>query len=164
MGQTLRQIDFLTGLVADPKHHRLAALFSCRSDVWATPRAVVDEWAKRVGPFALDVAASSDNACAPRFYTESDDGLRQSWSVDAGGEFIWCNPPYSATNAWVAKAIREHATGAHVVMLLPSRTDTRWFHSLLNEPGCSLHFLRRRLTFGCAKHPAPFPSLIVVLK
>lgn len=160
----MRQIDFLVSSPLEPKRHRMAALFSCRSDIWATPRAVVVEWAKRVGPFALDVAASSDNACAPKFYTESDDGLRQSWSVDAGGEPIWCNPPYSATNAWVAKAIREHSAGAHIVMLLPSRTDTRWFHALLNEPGCSLHFLRRRLTFGRAAHPAPFPSLIAVLK
>lgn len=159
----MRQIDLLTG-VADPKRHRLAALFSCRSDVWATPRVVVDEWARRVGPFVLDVSASVDNACAPRFYTERDDGLRQSWVEDAAGGTIWCNPPYSDVNAWVAKAIREHVAGARIVMLLPSRTDTRWFHELLEEPRCSLHFLRRRLTFGNAAHPAPFPSLVAVLE
>lgn len=167
MGKTRLVIMHQSDLFASPtapKRHHLAALFSCRSDVWATPRAVVDYWATIVGPFALDVAANATNAVSALYYDEAKNGLVQSWARDAGGGPIWCNPPYSDINAWVAKAVAEHGLGATVVLLLPSRTDTAWFHALLHTPGADLYFLRRRLTFGNATSPAPFPSVVAVLR
>ena len=69
-------------------------------DDWPTPQWLVDKLAAEFGPFDLDPAASPDNAKAPRFCTEADDGLAQPWK---GRVFL--NPPYGgAVGKWVAKA------------------------------------------------------------
>jgi hypothetical protein len=49
-----------------------------------------------------------------------------------------------------------------VVMLLPARTDTRWWHEWVMKG--EVRFIRGRLKFGGAKNSAPFPSVIVVFK
>lgn len=74
------------------------------------------------------------------------------------------NPPYGgAIASWMAKAhgaaIHE---GATVVCLVPSRTDTAWWHrfSMKHE----IRFLRGRLKFGDGKNSAPFPSAIIVMR
>ena len=48
-----------------------------------------------------------------------------------------------------------------VVMLIPARTDTRWFHDYIYHKA-EVRFLKGRLKFGDAKNNAPFPSMIVV--
>ncbi len=58
-----------------------------------------DSW---LGPFTLDVAASDRNAKCSRYFTFTQDGLRQSWA----GERVWCNPPYSRIGPWIDKAWR----------------------------------------------------------
>ena len=65
---------------------------------------------------------------------------------------------------WVKKAYEESRKGATVVMLLPARTDTRWFHEWVYERAAEIRFLRGRLRFGGAKNSAPFPSMIVVFR
>ena len=52
--------------------------------------------------------------------------------------------------------------GTTVVMLLPARTDTKWFHEYILPYG-QIRFIRGRLKFGDSKNSAPFPSMIVVL-
>lgn len=56
--------------------------------------------------------------------------------------------------------------GTLVVMLLPARTDTRWFQQfILNR--AEVRFLKGRLRFetnGIPGGPAPFPSMIVVMR
>jgi phage N-6-adenine-methyltransferase len=72
--------------------------------------------------FTIDVAASRANAKLPRYYTEAEDGLAQSWA----GERVWCNPPYSDIRPWVEKAWTVAAE--LVVMLVPAnRTEQRWW-------------------------------------
>lgn len=140
-------------------------LFSSKSDEWSTDQAVVNDWARRVGPFTLDVCASADNAKAPSFYTLADDGLSKDWMHDCNGGAIFCNPPYSDIEPFAAKAIAESARGCTIVMLVPSRTDTRWFHLVLAaQYRCELWFARGRLRFGDAPSSAPFPSLVVVFR
>ena len=55
------------------------------------------------------------------------------------------------------------------VMLIPARTDTRWFHEHLwdattqrPQTGIEIRLLRGRLKFGNGKNSAPFPSMLVV--
>src|SRR5207244_12616300 len=50
--------------------------------------------------FTLDAAASADNALLPKFFTRDTDGLLRSWA----GERVWCNPPYSHLEPWLAAA------------------------------------------------------------
>lgn len=79
-----------------------------------------------------------------------------------GGHRVFCNPPYGRTiGEWVRKASEESKKpGTIVVMLLPARTDTRWFHDYIYHQA-DIDFLKGRLKFGGAKTSAPFPSMVV---
>lgn len=95
--------------------------------------------------FTIDVAASAANAKLPRYFTIEDDGLSQPWTR----ERVWCNPPYSSIEPWVAKAWQEWKdllSGPHlIVMLLPAnRTEQGWWHRWV-EP----HLRSRRVDFRC---------------
>ena len=48
-------------------------------------------------------------------------------------------------------------------MLLPARTDTRWFHDYILGRA-EIRFVRGRLKFGGTKNSAPFPSMVVVFQ
>jgi phage N-6-adenine-methyltransferase len=136
-------------------------LFSTGNDEWETPQdlynALNDEF-----HFTLDACATPQNAKCQRFYTRNDDGLSQSWK----GEVVFCNPPYSrkaGQNLWIKKAYEEAKEGnAIVVMLLPSRTDTKAFHEFIYNKAAEIRFIRGRLKFGGMKQGAPFPSMIVI--
>ena len=81
-----------------------------------------------------------------------------------GGCRVWCNPPYSQIEKWVAKAFYETRNdNTLVVMLIPSRTDTRYFHNYIYGR-TEIRFVKGRLKFGDSKNPAPFPSMIVIFR
>ena len=105
-------------------------LFSSAKPDWATPEARFEQL-DREFHFTLDGCATAANAKCPRFFAPEQDGLLQDW----GGEVCYCNPPYGAeTIRWVQKARKAvDKPKTTVVCLLPSRTDTRWWH----EPGRS---------------------------
>jgi phage N-6-adenine-methyltransferase len=130
---------------------------SVRQD-WATPWAVFNQWNNRFC-FTLDVCASADNAKCERYYDIQTNGLAQDWSKDV----CWMNPPYGREIVqWVQKAYEESLRGAVVVCLLPSRTDTGWWHSFVIPGASQIHYLRGRIRFEGAEHSAPFPSAVVV--
>lgn len=135
-------------------------LFSSKEEKWATPQDFFDKLNEEFH-FTLDAAASSDNAKCTNYFTEEQDGLAQSW----GGHTVWCNPPYCRkTGLWVKKAYEEHQrTGCTVVMLLPSRTDVRWFHDYILGKA-EIRFIKGRLKFGGSKNSAPFPSIVVIYR
>lgn len=127
---------------------------------WATPQDLFDRMNERFG-FTLDVAADAGNAKCARYFDKVTDGLKQSWA----SEVVWCNPPYGREIAlWVAKARDAALQGATVVMLVPARTDTRWFHDNVLAAGAEVEFLRGRVRFGNAKASAPFPSMLVIFR
>lgn len=132
---------------------------SSNSDEWATPTKWFEDFAKEWGPFDLDPCATAENAKAPRFYTEYVDGLKLPWVADQ----VFCNPPYSEIAKWVAKAQDEVNLGhcKRVCMLVPARTDTRWFSSAFARASLLL-LIKGRLKFGGHKTSAPFPSCVFV--
>lgn len=86
------------------------------------------------------------------------DGLSRAW-----GSSVFCNPPYgTAIGKWIKKGYDESLKGSTVVMLLPSRTDTKWWHEYCMKG--EIRFIRGRLKFGGSKNNAPFPSVIVIFK
>lgn len=136
-----------------------AVMFSSKSDDHATPQNFFDKLNKEFR-FTLDVCASVANRKCERFYTIENDGLRLSWDGS-----VWMNPPYGRTiGQWVKKA-RESArdNNATVVCLLPSRTDTAWFHDYV-LPYAEIRFVRGRLKFGSASNSAPFPSIVAIFR
>ncbi len=133
-------------------------MFSSKTDLWETPKDFFDKLDAEF-QFNLDVCALPENAkCAP-FYTPEMDGLSQPWYGNC-----WCNPPYGRqVGRWVAKAAQSAAEGATVVMLLPARTDTAWFHDYIYGRA-EVRFVRGRLKFGGSANSAPFPSMVVIFR
>lgn len=130
------------------------ALLSSKTGEWEMPQAFFDrlDWKYH---FTLDAAATPENAKCERYFTQENDGLSKSWEW----EIVWCNPPYGREiGKWVKKGYEE-SRYAVVVMLLPARTDTAWFHDYCTKG--KITFVRGRLKFGGAKDAAPFPSMIV---
>ncbi|MGH7634415.1 MAG: DNA N-6-adenine-methyltransferase [Gemmatimonadaceae bacterium] len=81
--------------------------------------------------FTLDAAASAANALCPKFYDRDTDGLLWPWK----GERVWCNPPFSRLEPWIAKAWREMREGCEVVvMLLPANRCEQRFWQTQIEP------------------------------
>lgn len=131
--------------------------FSSKTDLWATPQEFFDKLNEEFN-FTLDVCATLENAKCSRFYTIDDDGLSQSWTGT-----VWCNPPYGRQiGKWIQKGHESSLGGATVVMLIPSRTDTKYWHDFVMKG--EVRFIKGRLKFGDAKANAPFPSAVVVFK
>lgn len=135
-----------------------AGLFTSTTDLWETPQNFFDELDEEFH-FTLDACALPSNAKCAAYYTPEQDGLAQPWTGT-----VWCNPPYGRQiGRWVEKAAMSAAEGATVVMLLPARTDTRWFHKYIYGKRES-RFVAGRLKFGGAKWNAPFPCMVVVFR
>ena len=145
------------------------ALLSSQNMNWCTPQKFFDELNAEFH-FTLDAAATEQSAKCDKYFTPETDGLKQSWS--AGGA-VFCNPPYGRNlGAWVQKAYQESKHGTTIVLLIPARTDTSYFHDFIYGKA-EIRFLRGRLTFTDEKGnpqtdgkgramPAPFPSMLVV--
>ena len=139
-----------------------SGLFTSDKDYWETPKGLFDELNEEFS-FDLDVAASHSNAKLPKYYTVEDDALKQKW---AGSVFV--NPPYGREiKHWVKKAYEESLLSHNkcVVMLIPSRTDTSYWHDYIFGKAKDIRFLRGRIKFelnGETKQSAPFPSAVVV--
>ena len=125
-----------------------AGLFSSASCHWATPPELFN---------ALDAEFHfTDDPCPLQ---PDSDGLKRPWGLRT-----YCNPPYGRKiGEWLKKGYGESRAGRLVVFLLPSRTDTAWFHEYCMRAD-DIRFLRGRLKFGGAKNTAPFPSCIVIFK
>ena len=83
-----------------------------------------------------------------------------------GGGAVFCNPPYGRQiGQWVRKAYEEAQRGTTVVLLIPARTDTTYFHDYIYGKA-EIRFIRGRLRFtdeeGNAYAPEPFPSMVVI--
>ena len=137
------------------------ALYTSNTDEWATPQDFFDGLDAEFH-FTLDACARPENAKCESYYTPEQDGLSQPWPGR-----VWCNPPYGRTlPRWLAKAHEEIRSNAElIVMLIPARTDTKWFHEYVyQKPGVEIRFVKGRLKFGGAVYNAPFPSMIVIFR
>lgn len=135
------------------------AMFSSKTDDWATP---IDLFTTLDNEFhfTLDPCASAENHKCEKFFTKEQNGLAQDWSNDV----VLCNPPYGRQiGKWVEKAYETSKLGGTVVMLIPARTDTKWFHEYILGKA-QIMFVRGRIKFGNAKYNAPFPCMIVVYR
>lgn len=137
-------------------------MFSSKSMQWATPQDFFDRLNDEFH-FTLDPCADESNHKCERYFTEDDDGLMQRW----GGQTVFCNPPYGrAVKDWVKKCSDESKQlNTTVVLLIPARTDTSYFHDYIyQKPNVEIRFIRGRLKFGNSKNSAPFPSMVVIFK
>lgn len=140
------------------------ALLSSKNLSWCTPPEFFAELDHEFH-FDLDPAATDKSAKCAKYFTPADNGLEKDW----GGYRVFCNPPYGRRiQDWVRKGYEEsRKPGTLVVMLIPARTDTSYFHDyIFNGKADEVRFLRGRLKFtdeeGNVKDSAPFPSAVIV--
>lgn len=135
-------------------------MFSSKTDQWETPKDFFADL-DALFHFTLDACALPENAKCEKYFTPEMDGLKQEW-----GGVVWCNPPYGREiGRWVEKGYFSAQNGCTVVMLLPARTDTKWFHDYcyMNR-FATVRFVKGRLKFGGSKNSAPFPSMVVIFR
>lgn len=123
------------------------------NDNWTTP-----DWLFRYlnsrFHFALDAAATKENAKCKRFYDEQSNGLESPW--DSFG-WTFCNPPYSEVGEWVHKAFEEFLVySRRSLLLVPVRSDQTWWHEIVINPEgvCDVEWYLGRISFGNSKGSA----------
>lgn len=136
-----------------------SGMFSSTTNEWATPKAFFQRLNAEFH-FTLDPCATPDNAKCSKYYTQADNGLEQDWS----NERVFCNPPYGRDiSAWVKKCHDESEKAEVIVMLIPARTDTSYFHDYIYHKA-EIRFVRGRLHFNESTQGAPFPSMVVIFR
>lgn len=139
-----------------------AAYFMKESDEWGTPVKLFRELDEEFD-FTLDPCAAKDRLLKKGMKTHNidDNGLWFSWE----DERVFVNPPYQFIDKWVNKCHMESRRAKVIVTLIPSRTDTKYFHDHIYHIA-DLRFIKGRLKFvdhsGKKMGPAPFPSLLCI--
>ena len=135
-------------------------MMSSKKMDWQTPKRFFENLNKEFN-FTLDPATDGTNALCPKFFTEAQDGLAQSWKA----EVSYVNPPYGRALKNSMKKAYEETKDANttVVMLIPARTDTNYWHDYVMQAS-EVRFVRGRIKFGGGEtdDPAPFPSVVLV--
>ena len=136
--------------------------FESTKQEWTTPDELFNPLCLEFN-FTLDAAADENNARAKSFFSSKDDGLQQDW----GKNVVWLNPPYGEKTKklsdWIKKSFLSSCNGATVVMLIPARTNTNWFHDICLKYG-EVRFIKGRPKFGGADHGLPQPLCFVIFR
>jgi len=124
-----------------------SVMFSRRSDEWPTPKALYEK-----------LHAEFRFVDDPRPLGGDANGLTREWESPC-----FVNPPYSTIRPWMERVALERDAGKTVVVLVPSRTCTAWWHDIAMT-ATEIRFVRGRLRFGTSRIGAPFPSAVLVFK
>jgi len=125
-------------------------LMSSLTDEWRTPQSLFDK---------LDKEFNFDSDPCPMKDKPLKKGMINGW-----GERTFINPPYSSLKTWLLTAYYHAVKYKKLsVMLIPSRTDTTWWHDYVMKAN-EIRFIKGRLKFNDAKGSAPFPSAVIVFR
>ena len=132
---------------------------------WGTPDSFM-EYMKNEFWFVpdLDAAATEENKKAKYCYTEELDSLTQKWYGQ-----VWLNPPYGKVllPKFLDKCNEEIKSGriGQMFVLIPARTDTKWFHEKVMRGASEIYLIKGRFNFVSPTliegANAPFPSMLV---
>lgn len=143
-----------------PPAPRFAPLMSSDDQTWNTPRWFIHRLVRALGPIGLDPCSNSNsivNAIVEWRDERGEDGLGQFW---AGHGLVYVNPPFGdALPTWLRRCAVD---GDEVVCLVPSRTDTKWWHEAVNSCDAAVLWKGRfafRIRAGTHGN-APFPSVV----
>lgn len=133
---------------------RNKVLFTSWKQDWKTPKSLYNKL-KEEFDFDFD-------PCPPQHKVN---GLEIEWGFK---NFI--NPPFKDVSKWVKKAYEESCKEKQCVLLVASRTDTRWFHDYVLPYAKEIRFIKGRIKFEKVGsnlpekkwQPAPFPSVIII--
>lgn len=102
--------------------------------------------------FDLDTCCSYRNIPAINYFIDGvSDGLKEPWK-----RFNWCNPPFDVCAKWIKKAYEEQQKGNETVMLIPVRTETKYWHDyILFNSNVKIQWLRKGYSFINADNNKP---------
>lgn len=132
-------------------------------DHWTTPMCVLEAICKfNEGPIDLDPCSNPRSMVGARIEwygpPYGTDGLVVPWKVHG---LTYVNPPYSAKDIWSKRCMDWYRAGQEIIELVPSDTDTDWFHRYCWTAPMRC-FWRGRLRFGGdRRYHARFPSSLV---
>jgi len=112
----------------------------------------------RFGALAFDLAASKRSAITPKFYSMTQDSLRQHWP-DLKGK-LWLNPPYGNIAPWAGKAAISAQQGAEILMLVPASVGANWYRDF-GRVAADTYALCGRLTFKGETTPYPKDCMLL---
>lgn len=143
------------------RQRKLAPLLSSKKDDWRSPERILAPVREFTSPAGVGVdpcggSLSIVDAKIEYRLDRGEDGLVLPWG---GHGTVYENPPYSRIALWAEKTVSEAALGTEILILTPSRTDTRWF-ALLRAAANAACYVQGRLKFLGARSSAPFPSAI----
>lgn len=116
-----------------------------KSDHWATPRKLYKSIIELGYIDPCPLFSKEDNLM--KFYVNHK---------------LYINPPFSKIETWVNWAIEQYKNGCEILFLMPSRTDTKYFHRML-EYKPKIYFFKGRLSFNDCGIKAPFPCILIHL-
>ena len=127
---------------------------------WETPDDLFN-YLNDIYGFTIDLAADSQSTKCEHYFTKEDDALSKTW-FGVG----WLNPPYGTRKPqlkdWVKKAFDEtRKEGCAVVMLMPARTNTAWWHDYCMKAR-EIRFIKGRPKFKGCIHGLPQPLAIII--
>ena len=138
-------------------------MFSSLSDEWRTPQSLFDKLDKEF-KFKLDPCSNEHYCLTQRTITKEENGLEHNWLFQGKPQSVFVNPPYGKEiDKWMKKGYEESLKGNVVVMIIPSRTDTKWWHNYVMKAK-EIRFIKGRLKFSGHKNSAPFPSCVVIFR
>jgi hypothetical protein len=125
-----------------------------RKQNWRTPRGLFDSLHTKYG-FTMDGASEPGNGLLPKASTAE---CPLPWE----GERVFCNPPWSNIPPFIELA----ATADLAVLLVPARTNVRWFHRAIALGAQTDYFLGRpkfeNAPEGNKGHNSPVDCLFLV--
>lgn len=144
-------------VVSERRPSRIAPLMTSDTDEWRTPREVIERILRAFPVIDLDPCAevaAVHNVPATTHLTIEDDGLEYGWRGR-----VFANPPYSRVQDFAEKVATEAGNIDEAIILVPARTETRWWRTI---PASHVCFFHGRLKFipasGEADGSATFPS------
>lgn len=142
-------------------------------DCWQTPENVLD-LVRQVAPIDFDPWSCDGNPVAARVYRTPDCDYSQCHGYPEipvewpGRGLVFANPPYSRMaecSAELAEQVTRTGVRREYIALLPARTDTRWWHTLVATRPHRVCFWKGRVKFnrpdGTPGQSAPFPSALL---
>jgi len=120
---------------------------------YETPTSLILAVENRFGKIGFDLAASTHNAKAKKFFSVADDSLSQDWSA-LNPSLLWLNPPFANIAPWAEKCWRSSQQGCRILFLVPGSVGANWFGKFVLSKS-HIMALSPRLQFVGAKDPYP---------
>lgn len=123
---------------------KLKGCFSHNTDDWRTPKDLYNYFIKKNGFLDLFSYKMEENQFEI-LYKKSK---------------LYINPPFSKLKDIPIYIYKLLEFENEIVLLMPARTDTKYFHELLKfNP--KIYFIKGRLHFNDSKNTAPFPTILL---